>query len=90
VIVLDPVQYRTAISILSKHSQWVVDCETNGLDPYSYNQLCGIGIAVPNNAFYFPFRHQTLGGNIDSSFLPMLIEQMNKVLFPAYAYRADE
>jgi len=79
VIVLDPVQYRTAISILSKHSQWVVDCETNGLDPYSYNQLCGIGIAVPNNAFYFPFRHQTLGGNIDSSFLPMLIEQMNKV-----------
>ena len=78
-LVLSESQFNSAIETLSKHDQWVIDCETNGLDPYSYNQLCGIGIAVPDNAFYFPFRHQTLGGNLDSAFLPILMDEMNKI-----------
>lgn len=35
-----------------------LDCETNGLDPFKGNSLCGLGLGLANgNLFYFPFRH---------------------------------
>jgi len=40
-----------------------VDVETNGLDPFKNNQLCGVGIACNGNTYYFPFRHQQ-GANL--------------------------
>ena len=29
---------------LPKTSEFIIDVETNGLDPYNMNQLCGIGL----------------------------------------------
>ena len=64
-LVLNEQQFDSAVATLSNYEDWTIDCETNGLDAYSYHQLCGIGVAVPDHTFYFPFRHQSLGGNLD-------------------------
>ena len=50
-----------------------VDVETNGLDPFKHNQLCGVGIACNGNTYYFPFRHQQ-GANLPSRCLPELMD----------------
>jgi len=58
----------------------VVDVETNGLDAYRANQICGIGVGEPNiNGLtqYYPFRHH-LGENLSNEALPRLVELLNQ------------
>ena len=52
--------YRQAIAQLTKSKSWVVDVETNGLDAFGKNQICGIGLATVESeeTYYFPIRHQ--------------------------------
>ena len=45
-------------------SHLVVDVETNGLDAFGRNQLCGVGLGHKDETYYFPFRHQN-GNNLD-------------------------
>lgn len=78
-LVLTDQQFNSAVSTLGNYEDWTVDCETNGLDAYSYHQLCGIGVAVPDHTFYFPFRHQSLGSNLDPKYLSPLFEELNKI-----------
>jgi DNA polymerase I len=42
----------------------VIDIETNGLDLWGENELCGIGICTSNlRTYYFPFRHVNPGNH---------------------------
>ena len=44
---------------LLNHDTLVVDVETNGLDAFGMNQLCGVGIStLAGDTHYFPVRHQ--------------------------------
>ena len=54
-------------------STLIVDTETNGLNPFGHNQLCGIGISYQQNTYYFPFRHQQ-GTNLEPALLKDLVE----------------
>ena len=36
--------YKDTKQALSMSNQWVIDVETNGLNPYGSNQICGLGI----------------------------------------------
>ena len=78
-LVLTGQQFDSAVATLGNYEDWAVDCETNGLDAYSRHQLCGVGVAVPDHTFYFPFRHQSLGGNLDPKYLSPLFDELNKV-----------
>ena len=51
-----------------------IDVETNGLNAFGYNQLCGVGIATmeDDESFYFPFRHQQ-GDNLPFGCLAKLM-----------------
>ena len=44
----------------------VVDVETNGLDAFGRNQLCGVGLGYKDETYYFPFMHQN-GSNLGPS-----------------------
>ena len=66
-------------SVLEVDPTLVVDVETNGLEPYKNNQICGIGVGQPNVyglAQYYPFRHHQ-GENLTSEKLTQLIELLN-------------
>ena len=78
-LVNNDVLYAETLQHITQFNSWVVDVETNGLDPYGYNQICGIGVAVNDSnlsTYYFPFRHQQ-PGNLDLKYLPKLMEVMN-------------
>ena len=84
-IVTTEAQFSNAVRVLAQHDEWVVDCETNGLQALKGNQLCGVGVGVKSTysnlnsgLFYFPFRHQTPDSNLDSSRFTKLMEVMNK------------
>ena len=50
--------YDETLDKLKAHPVWTVDVETNGLDWFGKNQICGIGVGlVTGETFYFPFRH---------------------------------
>jgi len=50
--------YHEAIEKLNKTDIWTIDVETNGLDSFNMNQICGLGVGVlEGETFYFPFRH---------------------------------
>ena len=52
-------RYEEVKEKLAKADTWTIDVETNGLDPFNTNQICGLGIGVlEGETFYFPFRHQ--------------------------------
>ena len=56
--------FTETLNSLPKVSEWIIDVETNGLNPYDMNQICGIGL-VPvtdrdSQIYYFPFRHQAI------------------------------
>ena len=55
-----PEQFNEVIPFILDSSRLVVDVETNGLDAFGFNQLCGVGIVTTPylHTFYFPFRHQ--------------------------------
>ena len=58
-------------------STLTVDTETNGLDPFATNQLCGIGLSYEGNTHYFPFRHQQ-GNNLSSELLHNLLDLISQ------------
>ena len=69
----------TLKNFLVSHPTVVVDVETNGLDSYRKNQICGIGLGQPDYegiAQYYPFRHHQ-GENLDASSLSELIAVLN-------------
>ena len=76
--VLTEAQFNTFLIEAKEDVNWVVDVETNGLDPYEGSQLCGVGVGLyqSNKTWYFPFRHQQ-GANLDIDFLEPLMELMS-------------
>ena len=65
--------------VTSNEKTLVVDVETNGLDPYGSNQICGMGIGESNTeglVQYYPFRHHQ-GENLSPEYLFELIEFLN-------------
>ena len=51
--------YREIGDRLAQTDIWIIDVETNGLDPFNRNQICGLGIGtLEGEVHYFPFRHQ--------------------------------
>jgi hypothetical protein len=78
-IVQSPEGFHTVLETLSEHRDWTVDVETNGLDAFGSNNLCGVGVmpvGEPEHAFYFPFRHQQ-GVNLSRTNLLELMEVMS-------------
>ena len=68
--------YNQIVDKLSNYTSWVVDVETNGLDPYGKNQICGVGVVVEDeSSYYFPFRHQP-GQNLSPDMLKDFIQVM--------------
>ena len=67
---------------LETSSEWCVDVETNGLDPYGKNQICGLGICGSDGEFtfnhYFPFRHQQ-GENLSDAARQEIIGWLNDI-----------
>lgn len=78
-IVDTPAKYDVAIDSLIGHDALVVDVETNGLDPYGMNQICGVGIssAQSEKSYYFPVVHQQ-GSNLDPACYRNLIEFLSE------------
>ena len=67
-------------SVLEVAPTLVVDVETNGLDAYRSNQICGIGVGEPNPdglVQYYPFRHH-LGENLTFEAFQELISVLNQ------------
>ena len=65
--------------INAKERMLVVDVETNGLDPYGANQICGVGIGEAHTGGfvqYYPFRHHQ-GENLSTEHLSSLIGFLN-------------
>ena len=81
-LINNEVDYREAIKLLCEYPMWAVDVETNGLDPYGINQICGIGVGVADSeieeikTFYFPVRHQQ-GVNLPPALVRDLIGTMS-------------
>jgi len=66
-------------SVLEVAPTLVVDVETNGLEPYKSNQICGVGVGEPNHLGlmqYYPFRHHQ-GENLTFEKLQELINLLN-------------
>jgi len=72
-------KYDVAIDSLMGHDALVIDVETNGLDPYGMNQICGVGISPvqSENSYYFPVLHQQ-GSNLDPACYRNLIGFLNE------------
>ena len=77
-------KFGIALEDLAAYDTWCVDVETNGLDPYAYNQVCGVGIGgykdgqTESSVYYFPFLHHQ-GTNLGQQEQEQLIEQLNQV-----------
>ena len=73
--------FKDVLKSFPDTSTWVIDVETNWLNPYDMNQLCGIGLAPLNHSenegYYFPFRHQTDEPNLTQAELTELIQFIN-------------
>ena len=74
--------YDITINELIEYPIWTVDVETNGIDAYGPDHICGIGVAVSKDdgitikTFYFPFRHQQ-GPNLSLRHLDDLLTSMS-------------
>ena len=69
--------YKDVKLKLSKVDTWIVDVETNGLDPFGKNQICGLGVGtLEGETYYFPFRHQQ-GNNLPSEMQKDIIAVAN-------------
>jgi len=77
-------KFGGALQDLATYDTWCVDVETNGLDPYAYNQVCGVGIGgykegqSESSVYYFPFLHHQ-GTNLGQGEQEQLVKQLNKV-----------
>ena len=67
--------YKKEIKNIISASTVIVDVETNGLDAFGQNQICGVGVAPlgSEELYYFPVRHQ-LGNNLSSEYYQDLIK----------------
>ena len=74
--------YKTAQIGLKSSDKWVIDVETNGLNPYGMNQICGLGICSYDGEssfnYYFPFRHQQ-GENLTEKARQEVIGWLNEI-----------
>jgi DNA polymerase-1 len=84
-LVNTPEQFYESLNKFTR--MMVVDIETDGLDVWQDNRLCGIGICTQNEeTFYYPFRHDDanypllsmLEGplNLPLTLLPILFDQL--------------
>ena len=67
------------VNVYSCNKTVVIDVETNGLDPYGNNQICGIGVGedyYSGLTQYYPFRHHQ-GENLSFEYLEKLIDFFN-------------
>jgi len=73
-------KYNEAMDGLIGHQELVVDVETNGLEPYGANQICGVGVspAYAETSYYFPVRHQQ-GQNLEWRYYKNLIDFLGHV-----------
>ena len=82
-LVTNEIEFKEALKQLSSQTMWTVDVETNVLDPYGVNQLCGVGVGIMDTdieeivTFYFPFRHQQ-GINLEPSLSKELMKVMSE------------
>lgn len=72
----DALQHLKAVT--SENKSVVIDVETNGLDYYGLNQLCGIGIGEPKHnglLQYYPFLHsgEDSNQNLDRAYCKELV-----------------
>ena len=68
--------------VLVKNPTLVVDVETNGLDSYGMNQICGVGVGEPTPGGlvqYYPFRHHQ-GNNLSGDSLIYLMHLKFQIL----------
>ena len=71
--------FESTLQSLPNTPEFIIDVETNGLDPYNMNQLCGIGLTnmSGDDTFYFPFRHQSEEPNLSQANLDSLVAYIN-------------
>ena len=68
-----------AIAQLEQRYALVVDVETNGLDAFGVNQICGVGIStLEGDTHYFPVRHQQ-GYNLPYNCIEELVALLGAV-----------
>jgi DNA polymerase-1 len=73
--------YDETLDKLKNYPTWTVDVETNGLDWFGKNQICGVGVGIETGeTFYFPFRHfpSLEAENLHPLQLGQLMEAMNQ------------
>ena len=64
---------------LEQYEALVVDVETNGLDAFGINQICGVGIStLEGDTHYFPVRHQQ-GTNLPYHCITSLLQLLSSV-----------
>ena len=82
--------FINTLNSLPKTSEWIIDVETNGLDPYNMNQICGIGLRPLTDSavegYYFPFRHQSEEPNLTQSELEQLVSFINNTCTTVIGY----
>ena len=73
--------FTDTLNSLPDTSEWIIDVETNGFNPYNMNQICGIGLAPLGHTeiegYYFPFRHQSEEPNLTQTELEQLVSFIN-------------
>ena len=78
--------------VIEPNKTLVLDVETNGLDSYNNNQICGIGVGEPQSGGllqYYPFRHHQ-GENLSPIYLTELIAYLNSLdTFIGYNIKFD-
>ena len=83
---------QTLKNVIEPHKTLVLDVETNGLDSYNSNQICGVGVGEPKTGGllqYYPFRHHQ-GENLSPAYLKELITYLNSLnTFIGYNIKFD-
>ena len=83
---------QTLKEVIDPYKTIVLDVETNGLDSYNTNKICGIGVGEPKSGGllqYYPFRHHQ-GENLDTVYLEELIVYLNSLdAFIGYNIKFD-
>jgi len=71
-------KYKDVTTALNNQDTLVVDVETNGLDAFGINQLCGVGIStLAGDTHYFPVRHQQ-GTNLPHTYIKELMQLLGQ------------
>ena len=69
--------FEEVLPVIISSPRCAIDVETNGLDAFGKNQLCGVGIATSvEDTYYFPFRHQQ-GQNLPFKYLKKLLTSVS-------------